>query len=368
MKQSPTIEPSAEEIQAAAWALSQGLLVAFPTETVYGLGADAENTSAVAHIYTTKERPSNHPVIVHVAPDADLHYWAKELPEAATKLIAAFWPGPLTLIVKRADHIPDTVSGGQDSIGIRCPSHPVAQKLLRAFSDLKGGHGGVAAPSANKFGHVSPTTAEHVREEFVQELKSQKVLAHVLDGGQSEVGIESTILDVSRLASHGAVLLRPGHITLDQLSAVLGFAPNTPDASAPRASGTLEAHYAPVTPVAIIAQQEMLQVMMQLHQAEKRFAVISHDFNHAHVNNLLEQGQRGLKGLKGLVAQQIMPQNAIDYAHDLYAALRAMDHVNADIILIAELPQDKAWQGVNDRLRRAAFDSRAVLQSLFSAK
>lgn len=341
-------ESSAEEIQKSAQLLVQGLLVAFPTETVYGLGADAENTTAVSHIYTTKERPSNHPVIVHVAPNANLHYWVKELPEVATKLIAAFWPGPLTLILKRADNISDAVSGGQDSIGIRCPSHPVAQALLSAFSDLKGGNGGVAAPSANKFGHVSPTTAAHVREEFAQELQTQSVLAKVLDGGQSEVGIESTILDVSRLETHGAVLLRPGHITVDQLTSVLGFAPTAPDATAPRASGTLEAHYAPSTPVVLIALENMPKVLQQLNIAEKRCAVISHVLGFE----------------KNAFAHQIMPNDAVAYAHDLYAALRHMDHANADIILIAELPDQKEWQGVSDRLRRAAFDSRAVLQNL----
>ncbi|MGZ5884591.1 MAG: L-threonylcarbamoyladenylate synthase, partial [Burkholderiaceae bacterium] len=149
-------------ITAAAKKLEEGDLVAFPTETVYGLGADAENPQAVAKIYAAKGRPSNHPVIVHLAPEADVGYWAESIPPEARKLIDAFWPGPLTLILKRAKHIPDTVSGGQDSIGLRCPSHPVAQALLRTF---KGGKGGVAAPSANKFGHVSPTTAQHVRDE-----------------------------------------------------------------------------------------------------------------------------------------------------------------------------------------------------------
>jgi L-threonylcarbamoyladenylate synthase len=184
-----------DAIVTAAQALEAGRLVAFPTETVYGLGADAENPAAVADIYKAKGRPSDHPVIVHVAPGADIRYWAKDIPHEADQLIAAFWPGPLTLILKRADHIPDAVSGGQDTVGIRCPSHPVAQQLLLAF---KNGKGGVAAPSANKFGHVSPTLAQHVTEEFAQEILPGGLIAAVLDGGQSEVGIESTIVDLSR--------------------------------------------------------------------------------------------------------------------------------------------------------------------------
>ncbi|MEA5098030.1 MAG: L-threonylcarbamoyladenylate synthase, partial [Burkholderiaceae bacterium] len=178
-------------IRRAAAILESGGLVAFPTETVYGLGADAENPQAVAKIYAAKERPANHPLIVHLAPEADVAYWASEVPEAAKKLIAAFWPGPLTLILKKTAHVPDAATGGQDTVGLRCPSHPVAQALLRAF---KHGQGGVVAPSANKFGHVSPTTAQHVQEEFGDDL----AIGLILDGGQSEVGIESTILDLSR--------------------------------------------------------------------------------------------------------------------------------------------------------------------------
>lgn len=225
----------AQGLAAAAAVLEAGGLVAFPTETVYGLGADAENPAAVARIYEAKGRPSDHPVIVHVAPDADLAHWSDDLPPEAQQLVAAFWPGPLTLIVKRAAHIPDAVSGGQDTVGLRCPSHPVAIALLRTF---KGGKGGLAAPSANKFGNVSPTTAQHVRDEFAAELDSG-LLGQILDGGQSEVGIESTIVDLSRLATHGPVLLRPGHISSEQIAAVIGRAPAVADAAAPRASGTL---------------------------------------------------------------------------------------------------------------------------------
>lgn len=334
-----------EQIQVAAIALEHGALVGFPTETVYGLGADAENIEAVANIYRAKGRPSNHPVIVHIAPEADIHYWVKDLPAAAQHLIDAFWPGPLTLILKRAEHIPDAVSGGQDSIGVRCPSHPVAQQLLRAF---KGGKGGVAAPSANKFGHVSPTKAEHVLEEFPEEVASG-MIASVLDGGQSDVGIESTIVDMSRLDSHGPVLLRPGHITAAQLEQVLGVAVNAPDQAAPRASGTLEAHYAPRTPVALVAVDQLEATVQQLLAAKKRVAVMAYE---AH------------RETAGLQAWRQLNNDPVAYAHDLYADLRELDHVDANIILVEALPTTREWQGVADRLRRAAFDSQGVLQAM----
>jgi tRNA threonylcarbamoyl adenosine modification protein (Sua5/YciO/YrdC/YwlC family) len=212
-------------IGAAGRLLEQGQLVAFPTETVYGLGADAENPDAVARIYAAKGRPQDHPVIVHLAPDADLAYWASDIPPQAAQLAAAFWPGPLTMILKRHPQIPDAVSGGQDTVGLRCPSHPVAIALLQAF---KGGRGGVAAPSANKFGNVSPTLAQHVRDEFGMD----GTVAMVLDGGQSQVGIESTIVDLSRLATHGPVLLRPGHISADAIAAVIALRPAHPGGDA----------------------------------------------------------------------------------------------------------------------------------------
>jgi L-threonylcarbamoyladenylate synthase len=340
---------TAADILQAAALLESGSLVAFPTETVYGLGADAENPVAVANIYAAKGRPANHPVIVHLAPEADIAYWAKDIPAVANTLIKAFWPGPLTLILKRAEHIPDAVSGGQDSIGLRCPSHPVAQALLRAF---KGGKGGVAAPSANKFGHVSPTTAQHVLDEFEQESLDGGLIAAVLDGGQSEVGIESTILDLTRLSTHGPVLLRPGHISEHQLAQVLGVAPSAPDAAAPRASGTLDAHYAPNTPVVLIATEDLDSCVQQLLAAGRNVALMScrqHDQS------------------KGIIARRQLPNDAVAYAHDLYAGLRELDLAHADIILVEALPQDKVWQGVNDRLQRAAYDSREVLQRLLKA-
>ncbi len=338
---------NAAQITIAARHLEQGELVAFPTETVYGLGADAENPQAVAGIYAAKGRPADHPVIVHLAPDADIAYWAEDIPDAAHKLVRAFWPGPLTLILKRAPHIPDAVSGGQDSIGLRCPSHPVAQALLRSF---KSGKGGVAAPSANRFGHVSPTTAQHVADEFGSGADSP--LAMVLDGGQSEVGIESTILDLSRMATHGPVLLRPGRITPPEIAAVIGVMPAVPDLAAPRASGTLESHYAPATPVVIVAGDELATVLAQLQAAGCSATLITHARHEAHASS----------------ASQRMPAHAQGYAHDLYAALRRADAMGAEVILVEATPETAEWQGVNDRLKRAAHGSENLLARLIAEK
>ncbi len=328
-------------IAAAARLLEQGQLVALPTETVYGLGADAENPDAVARIYAAKGRPQDHPVIVHLAPDAELAYWATEIPAEAQQLADAFWPGPLTMILKRAPHIPAAVSGGQDTVGLRCPSHPVAIALLQAF---KGGKGGVAAPSANKFGNVSPTTARHVHDEF----GADGSIAAVLDGGQSVVGIESTIVDLSRLATHGPVLLRPGHISAEAIAAVIDQLPAAPDAQAPRASGTLESHYAPHTPVAMQATAELAATLAQLADAGRSVALI-------HYSDL-GPAQASLR----------LPATPEGFAHALYAALRSMDHAGAELILVEAPPQGGEWLGVNDRLRRAAHGSTGIVHGLLN--
>jgi L-threonylcarbamoyladenylate synthase len=338
-------------IATAAAILEEGGLVAFPTETVYGLGADAENPAAVARIYEAKGRPNDHPVIVHVAPGADLDYWTTDIPAEARQLVQAFWPGPLTLILKRAAHIPAAVSGGQDTVGIRCPSHPVAIALLSAF---KGGKGGVAAPSANKFGNVSPTTAQHVRDEFglseddasSDEACTASLLSTVLEGGPSQVGIESTIVDLSRLATHGPVLLRPGHISAQQIADVIGQLPAAPDQAAPRASGTLESHYAPRTPVTMLEHDALLAALADLQKKSIKVAVISH----------------ALPAL--LTPQQSLPADPAGYAYGIYAALRAMDQTGSDLILVETPPQGAPWQGVNDRLRRSVFGSAGVIAAL----
>ena len=326
---------SQAEILRAAQILESGGLVVFPTETVYGLGADAENPAAVANIFALKGRPSDHPLIVHLAPEANVDHWAVDIPDAARKLIAACWPGPLTLILKKTAHVPDAVTGGQDSVGLRCPSHPVAQALLRAF---KQGQGGVAAPSANRFGHVSPTTAQHVRDEFAGDVR----LGMILDGGQSDVGIESTILDVSRWQTHGAVLLRPGQISAERIAELIGVMPRTLDGAAPRASGTLESHYAPHTPVMLVASGELQAKVTQLVASGKRVALMHYS----------------AESVANAVAGRTLPAAPDGYAHHLYASLRELDAAGADVIAVELPPQVAAWQGVNDRLRRAAHGAR----------
>jgi len=334
--------PSQHEIDHAAHCLAEGRLAAFPTETVYGLGADAENPQALARIYAAKGRPANHPVIVHIAPEGDVDYWAAQVPPEAYKLMQAFWPGPLTLILKRAPHIPDAVSGGQDSIGLRCPSHPVAQDLLRAFAALKpNGQGGVAAPSANKFGQVSPTLAEHVRGEFPDEVARGMP---VLDGGATEVGIESTIVDLSRLdQGAGAVLLRPGHISAAQIAAVLGQPVRRPDAAAPRASGTLKAHYAPHTPLELIDDARLAQAMRGAGLPEGRCVLVSYADLPALPADLAARLQ-----VRGV------PADPAHYAQALYATLRELDHGGYVRLLVQAPPHTPDWDAVNDRIGRAA--------------
>ena len=331
-----------DDVRAAARMLESGQLVAFPTETVYGLGADAENPVATAAIFALKNRPANHPLIVHIAPDADIGYWSSYIPDAAKKLIDAFWPGPLTLILKKASHIPAAVAGGQDSIGLRCPSHPVAQALLRAFKD---GKGGIAGPSANRFGHVSPTRAEHVRDEFGDDSR----LAAILEGGQSEVGIESTILDLSRIETAGPVLLRPGKIHSLQIAEVIGRMPEMPDAAAPRASGTLASHYAPLTPVVIVSEKDLTSVLKQLEKKNVRVALL-------HYSSLSSDRKQPLVKQTGLFCSPDV------YSHQLYASLRELDRHQADVILVEATPDTEAWKGVNDRLRRAAYNGQGILE------
>lgn len=334
-----------QDILHAAHVLLEGGLVAFPTETVYGLGADAESREAVERIYQAKGRPSNHPVIVHVAPEADLSYWAASVPDEARALIDAFWPGPLTLILKRAAHISDVVSGGQDSVGLRCPSHPVAQRLIRAFAAGKpSGQGGIAGPSANKFGQVSPTQASHVRDEFPELVAAGMP---ILEGGSSEVGIESTIIDLSRLHQGvGPVLLRPGHITAQQISQILETPVHQPDAQAPRVSGALKSHYAPSTPLRLINGSSLLQeAMHQAHQSlqsSQKIVCVTHSIDHA---LLPRQAQ---------IDWVTMPAQPAAYSYALYATLRALDQGNYACLLWEEVPDTIEWLGIRDRLGRAA--------------
>ncbi|MFA5912299.1 MAG: L-threonylcarbamoyladenylate synthase [Burkholderiales bacterium] len=322
--------PTSAEIERAAAILRAGGLVAFPTETVYGLGADAANPAAVAKIFAAKGRPQDHPLIVHLADVAQLPLWAAEIPPAAQQLAAAFWPGPLTLVLKRAAGVPDCVTGGQASVGLRIPGHPVALELLRAFAGEDGGrrYSGVAAPSANKFGRISPTTAEHVRAEL------GAVLDCVLDGGECEVGIESTIVDLSR---GGAVLLRPGQITPSEIAAVLGADVGSPDAAAPRAPGALDSHYAPHTPLYLVPAAELPARLAALRG--RKVAVLAR-----------AEAPPGLHE----VHWQSAPCALAGYAHELYASLRRLDALGCELILVEAPPAAPGWQGVNDRLNRAS--------------
>lgn len=326
----------ASQINRAAWLLSLGQLVAFPTETVYGLGGDAHNPEAIRRIYAVKGRPEHHPVIVHLPPDSDPVFWVKMLPIGAQKLIDAFWPGPLTLILKRATHIPAAVSCGHDSIGLRCPSHPIAQALLTAFSVYHQGHGGVAAPSANRFRYISPTTAQHVHDEFGDTV-------HILDGGPSEVGIESTILDLSR---DFPTLLRPGYITPQDITEVLGEVPRLSDGfdiTAPPAPGTLEAHYAPHTPLILLPFEVLEASFLIRRPTNERVALIAR-FSPATSPWAIAKGVYFISA----------PKDPHTYARELYGSLRALDRINVTQILIEKPPDTIEWIAVNDRLRRAA--------------
>lgn len=302
--------------------LRAGEVVAFPTETVYGLGADASNAHAVAKIFALKGRPAAHPVIVHLAKAAQLDDWATEIPTAARGLASAFWPGPLTLVLKRSPGVADAVTGGQDTVGLRVPSHPVAQALLSAFG------GGVAAPSANKFGRVSPTLPEHVFADFGLEVPL------ILDGGPTEVGIESTIVDLS---GERARLLRPGGVPAAAIEAVLGGPLAASDDTAPRASGTLPSHYAPKAHVRLVKRVELLETLAS-HKG-RRMGVLALEVKVPRLNPAL---------------QRVVPAIAAEYAHALYASLRALDAQNVDLILVETPPQSPAWAAINDRLARAA--------------
>ena len=312
-----------DTIFEAARRLAAGELVAFPTETVYGLGADANDPAAVAKIFAAKGRPADHPVIVHVRSIAALAVWGVNVPAAARALAERFWPGPLTLILKKAPHVSDAVTGGQDSVGLRCPSHPVARQLLEEFARV--GSGAIAAPSANKFGHVSPTTAEHVRDEFGADL-------FVLDGGACDVGLESTIVDVSR---GEPVLLRPGAISRDDIREVLGKSPRNRDTHAPRASGTLASHYAPRTALVLVSPAMLDEEVS--------------NFTNVAVLAMRDAPRHALA--TAWIAAGGDPRR---YAHDLYANLRRLDGCGAKRILVETPPLTPEWEAVNDRLTRAA--------------
>ena len=343
----PTVDLS---VAQAARILQSGGLVALPTETVYGLGADASNDAAVAGVFAAKGRPADHPLIVHVADMAAAEHFAQNLPDFARKLCAAFWPGPLTVIVPRRQGMGAAAAGGQDSIGLRCPSHPMALALLRECAAL--GVAGIAAPSANKFGKVSPTTAQHVRDELGDDVA-------VLDGGACSVGIESTIIDCTRQAP---VLLRPGVLSTAQLEAAMGCnllsnkeltiqyprrkkAEKTGDDElvtsnqAPRASGTLESHYAPKARLRLMDAKALQTALDLLGADAANIAVYSRCI-------LVSKSER--------IIRRRMPDDALATAQQLFAVLRAFDDQNVKLIWVEAPPPEGAWDGVRDRLQRAA--------------
>jgi L-threonylcarbamoyladenylate synthase len=323
-----------EAIDQAARVLREGGLVAFPTETVYGLGADATSDAAVAGIFAVKGRPSDHPLIVHIAAGVkgteSLSRFAQPLPAFAQALATAFWPGPLTLIVTRQPGVGAAAAGGQDTIGLRCPAHPVAQALLSVCAGM--GVPGLAGPSANRFGRVSPTTAQHVHDEFGDALLA-------LDGGACDVGIESTIVDCSRGAP---VLLRPGAITRAQIEAACGLALRSKEdlgAPDPRASGTLESHYAPAAKVRLM---------------DARAIQAGLDVLGANAAHIAVWTRTVLKSRSQHIVQRRMPDDAAASAHQLFAVLREFDAQGVKLIWIETPPVDAEWEGVRDRLLRAA--------------
>ncbi|HSY07925.1 MAG TPA: L-threonylcarbamoyladenylate synthase [Steroidobacteraceae bacterium] len=312
------------EIETAVQALRDGELVAFPTETVYGLGANAKNAAAVRKIFEAKRRPTTHPVIVHLDSARFLHHWVRELPDGAARLADRFWPGPLTMVLPRAHNVDDILTGGQDTIGVRVPAHAMAQQLLTAFG------GAIAAPSANRYGRLSPTRAEHVRDELGDAVRI------VLDGGECQIGLESTIV-----AFDGAQvrLLRPGAVTAGQLREVIGELLLGPDLESPRVPGSTPSHYSPRTPMTIVPTGQIDALAAALSEGGRRIAVLAQRLPlkaHTYVT-WVNAGRR--------------PEQ---YGHGLYNNLRTLDKAGCRRILVQEVPADERWDAIRDRLTRAA--------------
>ena len=312
---------SPSRIEEAIAALRRGEAIGLPTETVYGLAADARDPAAVRRIFELKGRPGDHPLIVHLAEAGWLERWARDVPTEAVVLADRFWPGPMTMILKRQSDVLDAVTGGQDTVGLRVPSHPLAREVILGFGD------GLAAPSANRYGRVSPTTAQHVRDEFGD------AVPIVLDGGDCEVGIESTIVDLSGDTPR---ILRPGRITRAELEAAIGPVASGATAASPRAAGTHAAHYAPRTPIELAPASELAGRIVEHRRAGRRVAALA--------RATVPEGAEGIAA--GAAAG--------DYAHALYAALRALDALGAERIIIETPPDGAEWAAIRDRLMRAA--------------
>ena len=317
-------------IRAAVDVLECSGLVAMPTETVYGLAANAEDEKAVKKIFEAKNRPTTHPLIVHITGEEALDHWACDIPQSAYVLARKFWPGPLTMILKKSDAVGDWITGGQDSVGLRCPSHPWAVALIKAFAGKH--HRGLAAPSANTFGRISPTCAQHVRDDLGEKPKGK--VDFILDGGQCEVGVESTIINLS--GEHPEIL-RHGAVTRGMLEEALGCAVPDGGKDSPRVSGSLKSHYAPKTKVVlsdnIAAELEKLK--------DKKVAVMA-------------SGQALEQTPAHVVKWFIAPSDASEYMHVLYTRLHELDQTGANLILIETPPTGDAWNAVQDRLNRAS--------------
>jgi L-threonylcarbamoyladenylate synthase len=332
------------DVTRAASLLSAGELVAFPTETVYGLGADASRDVAVGRIFAAKGRPATHPLIVHLAPDAELDGWAADVPDAARRLVATAWPGPLTIVVAKGPRVAAATTGGGATVGLRVPAHPLAQALLRAFG------GGVAAPSANRFGAVSATTADHVVADLGGEV------AYVLDGGPCAVGVESTIVDFTR---GQPALLRPGGLAREAIEAIVGPLA-APGDDAPAAPGTLATHYAPKAELIAVAPADVPATVEAVYARVGGLAAMPTDRERTaavgrpiHVAVLAQRAAFATWGALPVHAVAL-PDDLAELATALYAALRDLDAAGVDVVIAALPPAVGLGEAVGDRLRRAA--------------
>lgn len=322
-------------ISTAAELLALGHLVAFPTETVYGLGADGLNPKAVEKIFQVKGRPADHPVILHVADIETAKNLAANWPAEADQLAHAFWPGPLTLILQRAPHVPDAVTGGQETVGIRMPSHPVALALLQDFAEI--GSGVIAAPSANRFGGVSPTRAMDVATSIGERLGPQDL---IVDGGDCQVGVESTIVDLSGDVPR---ILRPGGVSREAVERVIALTEKSV-APVPRVSGALASHYAPNARTILLARSDIATEVQTILATHPKSLVAC---------LLMEITLPELVTFDDRVTVRIMSSDPVVYARDLYSALHDADRQGVEILLIESPPATVAWEAVLDRLRRA---------------
>lgn len=320
-----------QQITQAVVSLRSGNVIAFPTETVYGLGADISQHPAIQKIFDIKGRPASHPLIVHFASLSELEFWAENIPETAWILAQHFWPGPLTLILPKSSNIPLSVTGGQETVGLRIPRHPIALKLLEQL----GNHKAVAAPSANRFGFVSPTIADHVRNAFGDKIKV------ILDGGPCEIGLESTIVSC---IDKDVTILRPGGISILSIENILQQKVSIKSQSKIRTSGSLTSHYATATPLEICQTSESLfSRSFELLQQKVHIGVI---ICSTHLIPLLNSNDK--------LHYFLMPNDPVAFGRSLYATLRKLDDMNFERILIEAPPDNLEWLAVTDRLNRAS--------------